>query len=361
MQRIRRRSATLSLVTRYLAAVALVGVVACGAAEDDEPLAGYDVVAPPGSAASAPEPSLPDRPAPPRDADVDAAPADPRCPRADWGPARTFQLVHGAFPDSGHPDVAVSVPAGHDPCSLQGAVVFFHGFKNCVANVIGDEPTPCTPGQPSRSALGLASALEASDANAILIAVELKYDQASGAPGALANAGGLYDLLDELYTEHLSAWFERDVAVVDLDRIVLASHSGGYVAVARALDRGGLPNVSGVMLFDSLYGELATYEDFTLGQLERFDLALPDSLRFAMAYTGGGGTAEESRALGQALESALEEQGRAEALRYDDTTATLDDDAFEIPLLVKRSALSHDGVVPYYFPRFVAASGFARR
>lgn len=345
----------------WLVTIALCS--ACGAAEDDPRVdeeSGDEI---PGAAsAEAPDPQPPSaRPETPRDAAADAAPADLRCPRADWGPARTFELAHGAYPNSGHPDVAVHVPVGFDPCRPQGAVVFFHGFRNCVTNVIGNEPTVCTPGQPARSALQLADQLDATDANAVLIAVELKHDQATGAPGALANASGLYDLLDELYSEHLSAWLERDVAVVDLERVVLASHSGGYIALARALDRGALPNVSGVLLFDSLYGELATYEEYTLGQLERFDVATPDPLRFAMAYTSGGGTADESRSLGAEIEAALAREDRPEALLFDESTATLDNAAFEVPILVKHSGLSHDGVVPYYFGRFVATSGFPSR
>lgn len=347
----------------WLLGIVLGGALACGAPEDD-PLVDDDVAQtePDASATTPPAPGPRDAGAEPRaDSGADAATTDPRCPRADWGPARTFQLAHGAFPDSGHPDVAVHVPPGYDPCSPQGAVVFFHGFKNCVANVIGTEPTACTAGQPARSALGLAEDLDATDANAILIAVELTYDQATGTPGALAHANGLYDLLHELYTNHLSAWLEHGVTVAQLDRVVLSSHSGGYTALARSIDRGGLPNVTGIILLDSLYGEIATYEDFTLGQLERFDFETPDPLRFAMAYTSGGGTADESRALGQVLEDALEAEDRLDALLFDDSTDTLDDDAFDVPIVIKHSGLSHDGVVPYYFGRFVAASGFPAR
>lgn len=338
-------------------------LAACGSPDDEPaPAADDDAEAPYRDAGSDPAPvhdagvrdaSLPPADASPIDAGV------PSCARNDWGPARTFQLAHGAFPDSGHPDVAVHVPSRFDPCRPQGAIVFFHGFNNCVRNVIGNENTACTDGGPVRRALGLVDQLEATDVNAVLIAIELKFDQATGAPGALADDDGTLLLLDELYTEQLSAWFEHDVHPFDLDRILLSSHSGGYTALARALDVGGLTNVSQVDLFDSLYGEVATYQDWTLGQLARFDRAAVDPLRFSIVYTGGGGTADESVAFAEDLVIGLDE--RTDALLFDDSTETLDDAAYTTPLIVKRSALSHDGVVPYYFGRLLAAAGLPKR
>ena len=345
-------------------ALAAVALVACGSPEDEplgDDVADAAVEDPDEPVLDAGKPDARAKPPAPDAGKPDGGAVDPGCARADWGAARTFELAHGAFPDSGHPDVAVYVPKHFDPCKPQGAVVFFHGFKNCVANVIGSEPTVCTEGQPARSALGLIDDLEATNANAVLIAVELKYDQATGAPGALANDNGMLSLLDELYTEQLSPWFEHDVKVTDLDRVVLTSHSGGYTALARALDSGGLPNVTDAVLFDSLYGEMAAYEDFTLGQLERFDVNAAEPLRFGIVYTSGGGTDDDSRALAHEIQSALETEDREDALLFDDTTDTLDVGAYATPIVIKHSGLSHDGVVPYYFGLFVAAAGFPIR
>jgi hypothetical protein len=280
------------------------------------------------------------------------------CPVFGIASPATFTLASGAFPGSGHPDVAVHVPDGYDACREQGAIVFFHGFDNCVVNVVGSESTACTPGGEVRTAMHLVEQLEAVHVNAILIAVELRYDEATGDPGALANDGGLRALLDELYDEHLSAMLGRPTSVDDLSRIVLASHSGGYTALARGLDRGGV-DVDEVELFDSLYGEIPTFQSFIEDDLARFDPTATDPLRFALVFTDGGGTASNSRALGSDLESRLTASGDPANLLFDDTTATLDAAAFEHPLIVKHSMLSHDGVVLYYFERFVRASGFA--
>lgn len=271
----------------------------------------------------------------------------------------TFTLAHGAFAGSGHPDVAVHVPAGYDACAPQGAIVYFHGFHNCVLNTIGSTDTECTAGAGTRTAHHLMAQLDAAHVNALLIAVEIAYDQASGATGALSNANGLSDLLSELFDDHLGAMLGRPTALTDLDRVVLASHSGGYTAVARGLDRGNVPNVREVILFDSLYGELPVYRDFTVNQLDRFDPGGTAPLRFAMVFTDGGGTDANSRALAGEIGAGLTTLGHPAWLLFDDTTATLDTAAFDNPLIVKHSALSHDGCVLYYFQRFVSAVGFA--
>ena len=282
----------------------------------------------------------------------------PTCPVTLPSPL-SFTLAHGAFPGSGHPDVAVHVPAGYDACAPQGAIVYFHGFHNCVLNAIGSTATECTSGAGARTAHHLVEQLDAAHVNALLIAVEVAYDEASGATGALASEGGLGDLLSELFDDHLGAMLGRPTSLADLDRVVLASHSGGYTAVARALDRGHVPGVREVMLFDSLYGEIPVYDGYTVDQLARFDPSSAGALRFAVVYTDGGGTDANSRALGGRIETGLATLGHPEWLLFDDTTATLDAAAFEHPLLVKHSMLSHDGVVLYYFQRFVSAAGFA--
>lgn len=272
----------------------------------------------------------------------------------------TYGLDTGAFPTDGHPDVAVHVPDGFDPCAPHGVVVFFHGFHNCVANVIGASPTECTPGAGARSAFALADQLDAAGVNAILVAVELRYDEATSDPGALAERGRLHALLDELYDAHLSPLLGRPTRIDDVDHVVLASHSGGYVALARCLTGGGL-TVHEVELFDSLYGELATYRDWIDTNLPAFDASASDPRRFALVFTDGGGTASQSRALGADIEGWLAMRGDPASLLFDTTTATLEPPAFRTPIVIKRSALSHDGVVSYYFERFLRGSDLPPR
>ena len=289
----------------------------------------------------------------------DAWTAPSRCPVSGLADA-TYGLDTGAFPTDGHPDVAVHVPDGFDACAPHGVVVFFHGFHNCVANVIGASPTECTPGAGVRSAFALADQVDAAGVNAVLVAVEARHDEASSDPGALAESGRLRALLDELYDVHLSPLLGRPTGIDDVDHVVLASHSGGYVALARCLTDGGLV-VDEVELFDSLYGELATYRSWLDTNLLAFDSAARAPHRFALVFTDGGGTASQSRALGADVESWLAMRGDPANLLFDTTTATLEPPAFRTPIVVKRSALSHDGVVSYYFERFLRGSDLPLR
>ena len=273
-------------------------------------------------------------------------------------PLLTYNLASAPFPSSSHPSVAVHVPAGFKPCERPGLVVFFHGFNNCVANVLGSVDGECTPGDGARSALSLSEQLDASKANAILVAVQLSFDQATGAPGALAKAGGLRALLDELFDQHLAMPLGAPIGVDDLDRVVLASHSGGYWATAVSLSSGNVPRVTEVQLYDSLYGEEALFRAWVDGHLAQFDVARSDVLRFNTVYTVGGGTLDNAQAMAAWVAPKLAAKGLAPSLLDDPTTATLDEPAFDHPLIFKRSALSHNDVPRYYFERMVRHAGF---
>src|SRR6185369_5608487 len=73
------------------------------------------------------------------------------CPSLGGGDSiLTFTLATGAFPGSGHPDVAVHVPPAFDACAPAALIVFFHGYQSCAANALRSEDAPCTTGGPVR-------------------------------------------------------------------------------------------------------------------------------------------------------------------------------------------------------------------
>ncbi|MCX5742904.1 MAG: hypothetical protein NT062_10455 [Proteobacteria bacterium] len=255
-------------------------------------------------------------------------------------------LVHGAFPVSpDHPSAIVHVPANFDPTPPVDVVVYIHGFSNCITNVIGDVDTACTPGGAARSAFQLAAQLAASQRNAILVVPEVRYDQASGDPGALGTQDGLRALLEEALG-HVA------VPLADVGRVIVASHSGGYRAVAAMATIGGVP-VDELWLFDSLYGETTRFDAYVNADLASFATLQP-LRRFADIYSTSGGTLANSEAMADRAVTWV--TADPSVLVDDRTTATWPDDVYHHGLLFKHSGLSHDGVARYYFERMLATS-----
>jgi hypothetical protein len=202
-------------------------------------------------------------------------------PLVDAGaPVLFYNLSAAPFPDASTPSVAVHIPPGFDPSNRPGLIVFFHGFDNCVANVVGATDTPCVDGGLARTALHLVDQLDAARVNAILVAVELEVDQATGNPGQLATQGNFRALLHELLTVHLDAVLGCALDVDGLDRVVVSSHSGGYAAAASVLAYGTVAAVREIDLFDSLYGDIPVF-DF-LGSRQRGTLRSIARRRAAM-------------------------------------------------------------------------------
>lgn len=277
------------------------------------------------------------------------------CRRSVRAPSPMLRKVRAAaFPDTTTPDVAVHVPQGFDPTASPGLVVYFRGFENCLANVVGSVDAPCTEGGPVRDALRLHEQLEAARVNAILIAVELRFDFASPDPGELAKPGRMREIVEEVLGEHLASPFRCQLTPADFSRVVIVSHSGGYQAAAAALTVGELPNVREVVLLDSLYGELPAFAEWIEQNAERFDRARDDSLRFADVYTCCGGTADNTRALASIAKRVL-----GERMVDDATTGDPNDEALAAPVLFKQVDLAHVEVTKRWVRTIAEHAGFA--
>ncbi len=309
---------------------------------------------------------------PPFDAEVDATP-DAGVPRVDAGaadagtttvtgldPLLVYDLENAPFSADAYPDVAVHVPDGFDLARNPGVVVFFHGWLNCAANVMGSTNTKCSASGPAREALSLIDQFETANVNAVLVAVQLRYEAESSNAGRLTESGLCRAMLDELFVERLSPLFPRELGVDDLSAVVLAAHSGGYLSMARCMSEGGLTNLREVQLYDGFYGEYATYSSFVLDNVDRFDRSRADFLKFSTVYIAGTGTASLSTTLAAASTSDFAAADLSGELMVDATTSTFTPEIFQIPAIFKRSSLTHYGIPRYYFQRFVAASPFER-
>jgi hypothetical protein len=258
-------------------------------------------------------------------------------------PARhLYTLAHAPVPGA-HATALVHLAKGFRANTGLNLVVHFHGWNNCIENDVEAVSSPCTRGGPVRIAHNLIRQLDASGANAALIAVERTYDAANSADGHLADPGFFRDMILELLPR-ISALAGRDYLEKDLNQIVLTSHSGGYVAVGDILEKGGLTEkVTEVILLDSLYGSIPQYENWLTANL--------GSVRMAIVYTDSAGTKANSQAFASRMEtSSLDKRSVVDARDF----ANLDEASYDAPIFFYRSSLSHDGTVSYWFGRLLA-------
>ncbi len=257
-----------------------------------------------------------------------------------------LSLDAGAFPPTAHPSALVYLPRGFDPTPPLSIVVFLHGFSNCVENVVRDAGAECTPGGGVRAAYALASQLEATNKNAILLVPETDYDAQTGNPGNLGATDGFRALVAETLADLAGPLHGATVA--DIGTVIVASHSGGYQAAAGIASKGGIP-VAEIDLLDSLYGNIADFDAWAQA------VGSSPGQRFADVYTQGGGTLANSQAMATRAAAWVPPA----QLLDDRTTDTLTDAQYAHQLLFKLSALSHDGVPGYYFGKLVGTSVLA--
>jgi hypothetical protein len=244
----------------------------------------------------------------------------------------------------------VHVPPGFDATRRPGVVVYFHGWNGCAEVALGDDDAPCSDGGDPRVASHLAAQLDATRANALLVAVELRADMPTGEPGQLATLGGLRALLRELFDEHLAADLGRPCSLeVDaLERVVVVAHSGGYQAAAAVLAMGDVPSITEVVLLDALYGADEVFARWV------GDAGFDASRRLVDLYTCCGGTLERSRAF-----AALAHDASPLVVFDDDGDSELNGAALKRPFVFKRVPRPHGELPQAYFAAVVDAAGFA--
>jgi hypothetical protein len=266
------------------------------------------------------------------------ADSPPRWPEADPSPqAHTWllDLRSRAFADADGPAVAVHVPPGFDAGKGPAVVIYFHGWNGCVRVALGDEDAPCVEQGPDRTASSLVAQLDQAGVNAMLVAIELRPDVASGDPGSLAEPGRVRALLQELFIEHLTLPLGRTIDVDALGPTMVVAHSGGYQAAAVTLELGGV-RVDDVVLLDALYGADDVFGSAVRGGVHLLDL-----------YTCCGGTDGHSRALAAALARDV-----ASDVAIDDGDADVDPTTLTHTVFFKRVPAAH-ALLPQLYARVV--------
>src|SRR5262249_25452582 len=135
----------------------------------------------------------------------------------------------------------------------------------------------------------------------------------------------------------------RGRTAIDVERIVVASHSGGYTAAAAILDHGGLA-VEEMWVLHSLYPEADVFDAWVKDDEDAF--LSPLRHRLASIYTLGGGTLDNTQAM--AGRAATWFAAHPDVILDDRTTDTLTPDQYGHGLLFKRTALAHDARPRFY-------------
>ena len=155
--------------------------------------------------------------------------------------------------------VLLHIPAKFDIRKPGVILVYFHGHGAILERDIRDRQQ-------------LPEQVSASVANAVLVAPQFAVNAADSNPGRFAEPGGFTRFLNEAAT-HLATLHDdqRSLRQFQSLPVILVSYSGGYRAAALAITRGDTTGrVKGVVLLDSLYGEMDKFESWVTSDRKRF-------------------------------------------------------------------------------------------
>jgi hypothetical protein len=266
------------------------------------------------------------------------------------GNARNFAFVldAGAFPPASYPSVVVVVPSGFRVTKPLPVVIWLHGLGNCAANVVRDKDGECTPDAGARTSFQLATHLEASGRNALLIVPQLTFDSGSDDPGNLAAPGGLRALLTETLADLQAAL--GPITVDDLDPIIVAAHSAAWRTSSAILQAGDV-RVTELWELDSLFDGIPQFVAWIQTDLPSF-VGVPPKRRFATVYTD----LTDTNSINMAETAEIDWLPDAGAVLDDRGTGDLPAGKLRIGLVFKHSDLEHSELARVWFEPLLVTS-----
>jgi hypothetical protein len=141
--------------------------------------------------------------------------------------------------------VLLHIPKGFDIRRPALMMVFFHGHGATLQrDVLARQKVP--------------DQISASNANVVLVAPQLAVDAADSSAGKFWQPGVFGRFIGEAGQQLARMHGDRkSLRTFASMPVMIVAYSGGYVAAASAIERGGLKKrVRGVVLLDSLYGDL---------------------------------------------------------------------------------------------------------
>jgi hypothetical protein len=143
--------------------------------------------------------------------------------------------------------IGIFIPTGYKPGADVNYVVHFHGWSNHVATVFDHYE--------------LKRQFTASGRNAILLVPQGPKDAPDSSGGKLAADPGAFEALLHEVTQFLIE--SKKIHTNRIGKIVLSTHSGGYLVTGAILRQSALhTHITDVLLFDSTYGELEAFANW---------------------------------------------------------------------------------------------------
>lgn len=107
----------------------------------------------------------------------------------------------------------------------------------------------------------VAAQVSMSDVNAVLVAPQFAVDARDSNPGRFNEPGAFAQFVAEAGQKMKALyWDPKRARQFDNMPVVIVAYSGGYLAAARVIEKGGLGRrLHGIVLLDALYGELDTF------------------------------------------------------------------------------------------------------
>ena len=209
--------------------------------------------------------------------------------------------------------VALFIPNGFVQSDSTNVIVYFHGWYNNIDK--------------ASAQFNLIEQFSESNKNAIFIFPEGPKNSPDSFGGKLEEKNGLKKLIYDV----INILVEKGkLNSNNIGNIILSGHSGAYRVISFCLKHGGLTsNISDVILFDALYGNIEYFTHW----IENYNG------RFIHIYTDKGGTKYKTRNMMNDFASK-----EIEFLRVEEVDLKLED-LRENRLIFIHTDLSHNGVI----------------
>jgi len=269
----------------------------------------------------------------------------------------------GTADQSKFPGAGVYFPQAFNPGKTLNVVVFIHGQKNCMQNILAPWGFgTCTKLGPKRNAYNLIGQVEASGKNVLFILAETGRDAAVNDGGKLATKNGWKNFLNGVLQKLTPVLGSRQVT--DIGRLIVFGHSAAYASTMPLCTQGGVDDqLHELHLLDTMYAGADAYLGWVKKHKGKFSNTA-DGFKFSNTYWGTKG-ASESMALTMTTSTAYF-KSTPSIIKVDKTSSAYTPALWATPIAIKyvsskeksvpKGFIQHDQIPAIVVGQILAAS-----